>query len=253
MKIWPISSQSLNCLNQKEHICFGISPFNSYFTEEVILKLAQWGKKEFRDLHFFVPDLPAAYTLEALGYSSQKAQLKAKKQGQYIKNKIYRALKWLSIPEGETFEMILDWDKLLKHSQYIQLYDQAQSCFESDPQFKAECLRASRWVLEKHVPAHQMTAESLLQAVKYFLTELPLFANTASILKKKASVFCYYQSIPFLENLYQNHYSFSVAPNQGFIEVDINGENINHTSDKELTLRLDQSSAEVQIYDTPLR
>lgn len=148
--------------------------------------------------------------------------------------------------------MILDWNKLLKIPQYNQLYEEVRECFEMDPQFRAACLDASQWVLEKHIPVTQMSPESLFQAVKYFLTEVPLFANTAGIVKKKASVFCYYQSIPFLEKLYQNYYSFPVSPNQSFIEVDVNEERMNHTSDKELTLRLDQSNAEVQTYGTQL-
>lgn len=149
----------------------------------------------------------------------------------------------------------------LNHSGYVR--ETALKClsaldhpdmpsYEMDPQIRSACLEALQWVLEKHIPVAQMSPESLFQTVKYFLTEVPLFANTAGILKKKTSVFCYYQSIPFLENLYQNGYSFSVSPNQGFIEVDINAEHTNHTLDKELALRLDQSTSEEQIYGTQL-
>lgn len=78
-----------NCqqsFKKREHCCFGISPFNSYFSEERIRELAKWGLREFKSMHFFIPDVPAVYTLEAQGYPREKAEWKARRQAQYLKN-----------------------------------------------------------------------------------------------------------------------------------------------------------------------
>jgi len=63
MEVKPITSNCTNLYKEKTHVCFGISPFNSYFSDQKILELASWGKKEFESMHFFVPDIPSAYTV----------------------------------------------------------------------------------------------------------------------------------------------------------------------------------------------
>jgi len=57
----PMSLHCTQLLARRTHACFGISPFNSYFTTERITELARWGLNEFRGMHFFVPDVPAAH------------------------------------------------------------------------------------------------------------------------------------------------------------------------------------------------
>ena len=99
-----MENQSLtgNCARNfelREHCCFGISPFNSYFSEDRIRELARWGTREFKSIHFFIPDVPSVYTLEAQGYPREKAEWKARRQSQYLKNKIHRALISLSISD----------------------------------------------------------------------------------------------------------------------------------------------------------
>lgn len=88
MKSEPLSPNCESIYADKEHVCFGISPFNSYFSETKIRDLAMWGRSNFKAMHFFMPDVPAAYTLEAIGYSSEKAEWKARRQAQGLRNKI---------------------------------------------------------------------------------------------------------------------------------------------------------------------
>lgn len=72
MRPIPISENSRKIFEKKNHACLGISPFNSCFSEERIGTLAEWAMKEFETFHLFVPDIPSAFTLEALGYSQEK-------------------------------------------------------------------------------------------------------------------------------------------------------------------------------------
>ena len=63
MKSEALSPNCNSIYAEKEHVCFGISPFNSYFSEARIRELAIWGQSNFKAMHFFVPDVPAANTL----------------------------------------------------------------------------------------------------------------------------------------------------------------------------------------------
>src|SRR4051812_12490620 len=110
MKAFPVTENCSKNLTLKKHVCFGISPFNSYFSENQIQRLAEWGKIEFEAMHFFVPDVPSVYTLEALGYSQERASWKARRQCQYLFNKIHKALKNTGFSGVEAEEMILNWE-----------------------------------------------------------------------------------------------------------------------------------------------
>jgi cyclo(L-tyrosyl-L-tyrosyl) synthase len=218
-----MESQALtaNCeknFERREHCCFGISPFNSYFSENTIRDLALWGRREFKSMHFFVPDLPAVYTLQAQGYAPDKAEWKARRQAQYLKNKIRRALESISISHTEISEMILDWERLTANPSYNSLLKEVTDLFETDDAFQAKCLEASKWVMNQKVAdAAELTDDVLRLAVKYFLCEIPLFADTARIMEKNTSVFCYHQRVEFLEEFYRGSLTYKPQARQGFV------------------------------------
>ncbi|MGW5051418.1 tRNA-dependent cyclodipeptide synthase [Actinokineospora sp. NPDC004072] len=214
----PLSIQCKQSLTHRTHVCFGISPFNGYFTTERITELAQWGLGEFSAVHFFVPDVPAAYTLEALGYPRERAAHKARRQGQYLRNKIVRALTELGVSEPD--RLILGWSELDANRRYRRLLGEARRLFDRDPRFRAACLEASRWALDQRLPpGSEPTADQLRTAVHYLLTELPLFADTRGIVGTTSSVFCYHQCIPFLHQFYRGELAWRPTAGQGFAVV----------------------------------
>ncbi len=232
MKAAPISENCHHPLQLRSHVCFGISPFNSYFSEERIRELALWGKNQFDSMHFFVPDVPSAYTLEALGYSPEKAAWKARRQCQYLHNKIHRALGSAGLSDAQICGMVLNWETLSINKRYVALYDEVRRHFETDSNFQSNCVEASRWVLERRVPeGHNLTHEMLKSAVKYLLTEIPLFLDTAGIVGKEASVFCYHQRVQFLDDLFSRKLPIRPSMKQGFIII----EPTHHESQRSLT------------------
>jgi len=64
-----------------------------------------------------------------------------------------------------------------------------------------------------------LTKESLSIAVKYFLSEIPLFADTAGIVGEDSSVFCYHQRVGFLQKFYDKRLTYLPQINQGFVIV----------------------------------
>jgi cyclo(L-tyrosyl-L-tyrosyl) synthase len=221
MNTAPLSENCRQSLELRTHVCFGISPFNSYFSEERIRALALWGRKEFDAMHFFVPDVPSSYTLEALGYSPEKAAWKARRQCQYLHNKIHRALKDAGISDVEACKMVLNWETLSINERFNALYDEVRSRFDEDADFQSQCIEASRWVLERRVPEGQdLTQEMLKSAVRYLLTEIPLFLDTAGIVGQAASVFCYHQRVQFLDDLFNRKLAIQPSIGQGFVVVE---------------------------------
>jgi cyclo(L-tyrosyl-L-tyrosyl) synthase len=217
----PITSLCSNSFERREHICFGISPFNSYFTENRIESLARWGTQNFRSIHFFVPDAPTAFTLEAVGYTPEKAAWKARRQCQYLHNKIHRAVSKLGLVSNEISDMILNGESLGKNQRYLDLCESVNEHFNEDLRFQTECLEASSWVLEgKLPPGSEITEEQRRHAVKYLLAEIPLFLNTKGIVGTPSSVFAYHQCVPFIESLIRGNFGLKRDPAQGFLVVE---------------------------------
>lgn len=207
----------MRLLTEQVHACLGISPFNSYFTTERITELTAWALDTFTAVHLFVPDVPAAVTLQALGYTQERAAAKARRQARYLRNKICRALASLGVTGPEA--MILDWAVLSQNTRYQESLDATYEAFASDEQFAGTCVEASRWVLQGRLEPHEITATRLETAVDYLLAELPLFLDTAAIVGRPASVFCYHQSTGFLERLYARELPMKPADRQGFVVV----------------------------------
>lgn len=215
----PLTSDCAAALAAREHVCVGVSPFNGYFTPGRIAWLADWALRCFDSAHFFVPDLPAAHTLEALGYPPERAAHKARRQGTYVKNKIGRALAGLGVTDPEPY--ILDSHALQANPAYGKGLAAAQELYEREARFRTACLQASRWVLNAREPidGQPVDHQRLQRAVRYFLAELPLFTDTVGIVNRQASVFCYHQSPPFLERLYRRELPCEPTPGQGFVTV----------------------------------
>ncbi|MEU0465445.1 tRNA-dependent cyclodipeptide synthase [Amycolatopsis sp. NPDC006131] len=232
----PLSARCRQPLVSRAHICFGISPFNGYFTPERLAHLAAWGLREFAGVHFFVPDAPAAYTLEAMGYPPERARHKARRQGQYLRNKIRRALTDLGVPDPD--RLVLGSAELEGRRRYRRLLAEAERQFDRDIEFRTACLDASRWVLDNRLPPGcTPTPAQLHCAVRYFLAELPLFTDTAGIVDAGSSVFGYHQCIPFLHQLYRGELAWKPVTGQGFAVLTPQGDpdGQNHLARAEIT------------------
>ncbi|MBV7700699.1 tRNA-dependent cyclodipeptide synthase [Streptomyces sp. TRM70350] len=218
MAVEPLSDVCAAVVEQGEHACFGISPFNSYFSTKRIRELAAWGLGRFERVDFFVPDAPSAFTFEALGYAPGRAAWKARRQGQYTRNKIATALRSLGVADPGA--RVLGWPELEGNAAFAQLHEQGLKRYADDLDFRALCREASGWVLSGKLPRGQRPDEEQIErAVRYFLAELPLFLDTPSIAGVGISVFCYHQPPDVLRRLYAGELSWRPAAGQGFAVV----------------------------------
>lgn len=215
----PISANSNQLLTQKEHALLGISPFNSYFSEEMIVQWIQWAKNTFSSFQIFIPDTLPIYTFLALGYDESKARNKAKKQAAYLKNKILRALGRCKIEGTDASQLIIDMKFLESNPTYIELKEQCYDLYHQNATFQNECDQCTGWVLTGHTikDFHQSNQNT---AVHYILNEMPLFIDTPSIVGVESSLFVYHQTPELINFLYTNSIrSALIASNQGFIEL----------------------------------
>jgi len=215
MEINPLTPNCKIPYHLREHICFGISPYNSLFSEEYIGNLIGWGLSQFSSVSLFLPDEPTFYTLEALGYSEDECRKKMKKQLNWLKNKINKAVRVHGLTPQKDIR-ILDWETLTKNEVFNQKHAEVFEHFDGDENFRNSCLEASKWVLQSRLPEEEITQEKMLKAVKYFLSEIPLFSDTNRIVGSQTSIFCYHQAIDFHAKLYSCDLNLRPATGQGY-------------------------------------
>ena len=216
----PVSGQSERVLAAGDHVVLGISPFNAYFSEERIYELVEWGHRSFRAMHLFVPDEPSTYTLQAIGYAKDKARKKARRQANYLLNKINRALDRVDLTGTAKSDIVLTWQKLSSNKRFLTMLEEAKHIYAADGEFQTDCRTEVLRILKHQSPPDQrISPDALDLATEYFLCEMPLFLDSASILGQATSVFAYRECIPLLRKLYSDEYQFAVSPQQGFAVV----------------------------------
>ncbi len=216
-----ITSLSATLYQQKEHVLLGISPFNSYFSEEMIGDWIQWAHTTFSSFHVFIPDTLPMYTFLALGYDEFKAKKKAKKQAAYLRNKVARALLQCQLDGIDANKLIIDMDYLENNQAYLELKKKCYALYNENPEFQKECDQCTGWVLNGHAVKDLDLANENI-AVQYILNEMPLFMDTPSILNTPSSLFSYHQTPQFINYLYTDHRKNEfVALNQGYIELSV--------------------------------
>lgn len=201
-----------------DHALLGISPFNSYYSEENIKGLLGWARSNFSSFHIFIPDTLPIHTFVALGYDESKAEKKTKKQVSYLMNKTHRALSHIGFSGEESQRKIITVSSMELNAQYIKLKQFCYDLYNSNIAFQNECIKCIHFILNSQNMA-SCKPEQYKIAIRYLLDEMPFFIDTPSILGVSISMFIYHQIPGFIDYLH-NHMSKKITSiSQGFMKV----------------------------------
>jgi len=238
MTAQPVTSTCSDLFATRSHVVLGISPFNSHFSEERISALIHWAQSEFGAFHLYIPDEPSRFTLEAVGYSPDRARKKARRQARWLFNKVRRALQSNGFPEPAFDSLVLRSENLAGNEAYRDLLGQAETQLWSKVWFREGCLKTSNWVLSNLVADETDAScpDRLTLAARYFQAELPLFMNSAAITGMPRSVFAYHQCPQFLRQILAEHRGEVINSEQGFLIVpgDVAPDVGKHPGDREI-------------------
>ncbi|RYE06140.1 MAG: tRNA-dependent cyclodipeptide synthase [Rickettsiaceae bacterium] len=199
---------------QKEFALIGVSPFNSYFSVANIVLTIKIVLKHFNDFAIFIPDKISRYNLEAIGYTNQRASYRVRKQDNYLKNKVNKAIEVFHTSYQDKVVLLSD---LSRNNKYIDLYAACMNQFSQDQKFRNGCLDTSNWILESYAKERNLLVneDNSNIAVQYFLEELPIFLGASEMLNVDSCSFVYHSIPDFLMQIY-SQYSHLVSNNQSF-------------------------------------
>lgn len=206
-----------------EYAIIGISAFNSYFSESTLQKIIHFTQCHFSDFDLYLPDKPNEFTLLALGYAPNKASRKARRQANYMRNKITTSLALFGYSETDAKKKIIDHEVLENNDAYSYAYNAIRNHFISDPTFKNRIIRASAKALKRkstQLKQHiTITNEDVCVSAEYLLAELPIMTSTNKILQKLSSVFCYHECPDYLKYLYATQRGNLVSYDHAFLTL----------------------------------
>ena len=202
----------------KTHALLGISPFNSYYSEENIRNLFYWTSSNFSSFNIFIPDTLPIYTFLALGYEKQKAEKKTRRQVSYLTNKVYKALAHIGISLEEAQRRIINVSSMEVNDNYLKLRQYCYDLYESNIEFQNECNQCRDFILAGY-NININEPEKYKIAIRYLLDEMPFFIDSPAILGIQNSMFIYHEIPHFIHYLY-NYLSPKITSiAQGFMQV----------------------------------
>lgn len=205
-RLTVLSPDCEKILSEGRFAVVGVSPFNSYFSVENIMKMIKYAAENFEECMVFIPDKISIYTLEALGYPETEARQKTRRQDNYLKNKTQVALKVIAEHHNANVSILL-LSEMLKNERYTEAYKSCIKEFDTNEEFREGCIDTSRWVIEaaNHNKKNAViNRDVLMKAVKYFLYEFPILTNSAKIQNKESCMFIYTSTPKFLKQIYNN-------------------------------------------------
>lgn len=217
----PITYNCKKVLLQGDQCILGISPFNSRFSVDYIQILYQCSIKHFKNICFYIPDEPAVYSFLALSYENNIAKKRVKRQCNYLKNKIFRALGELGLSRNDVSEKILTHSFLKLNKDYTTMKDIVYSLYLNNHSFRSGCLETTMQSFNSQKQYVNPPIDFAQIAVNYFLLELPVFINGSKILNVDSCNFCYHSCPNLLEKMFLNDKYNIIRSNNSFIKIEI--------------------------------
>jgi cyclo(L-tyrosyl-L-tyrosyl) synthase len=214
--VTPYTENCKDVCNRREHVLIGVSPGNSYFSEERLTELLGWANTAFSRVDTIIPDTALAHTYRALGESSQRAWTKAQSKTRRLQRRIARAWATLGLSEGQQRSFTLS--EVNNHPRYQALLSRTQQAVAEQPDVRTVFLAASEQALRTHLAGTLPTTQQVCEAAQYLIAEIPMCADTPGILGVPSSVNIYHQMIPVIPALFEGEW-LPVSPHQAFAIV----------------------------------
>jgi cyclo(L-tyrosyl-L-tyrosyl) synthase len=214
----PLTDNCREIFSRGDHLLIGVSPGNSYFSEDLLTRLFHWAACSFRQIDVVIPDAAQIDTLLALGYPPPRARQKSRASAARLRNRAARAWEAAGAASRRSFRVHL-LSELADNPHYRALLRKTEDTWSHDPGTREAFLMTSRRVLRGYLKDVQPTEEQAAQAARYMIAETPLVLDAVSVFGVDSSAGVYHQPIDFVEWLFRGHGPLRPHPRQGFVLV----------------------------------
>ncbi|MCF7872216.1 tRNA-dependent cyclodipeptide synthase [Candidatus Woesearchaeota archaeon] len=184
-------------VKEQETLIIGISIENSYYNKENIETIITQTKDKYKTIKIMIPDKPMIHTYTGMGYTKQKAQKKARKKGNYLKNKIKEIIQNKNINNIE----IINWETDIETKQeYKQNYKKIIRLYKTNKQFQQDINNTTKEVIQ-----NKTKSDNYKKATPFILKEIAYITASQEINEEKTT-YTYHKNWPIYENILQKKY-----------------------------------------------
>lgn len=213
----PLTDNCRRILDRGDHVLIGISPGNSYFSEQRITDLLRWSLPLFRRIDIIIPDSAEVATRLALGLTEDQAHRKARGAANRIRNRTVRACATAGVPADRSRILLLS--EVAEQSAYQDARQRCEEGLADDAELREICLRPARHILRTHLQGREPTPEQTERAMGYLLAEMPLMLDSPRLLDVASSVLIYHQHMEFFERIVLGKSTLTMSDRQAFAVV----------------------------------
>lgn len=185
----------------KEVLAFGVSLYNSYFTEDRITRLLQYVASPDRKIYLAIVDLPVAHNLKAIGKNDSYIEKKMRQQGNNITNRCRRAIEASGVEAT-----IMTWEAIASSVVYRDGVLRFQKLYDEDAKFRFDARKVTSAVLFNKLGV-TADEQQIDVAVSFLLEELAFFWWGDEILSEDNLVNVYHSEMKILSDLIAGAYN----------------------------------------------
>lgn len=195
---------------KKEHVLFGISPFNSKFNKVYLEKMLEWGFENYRNVDVLHPHEAARYLLIGCGDESVKANKKSRKEfhrtEQVVNTYLLKSNNLLCAGK------ILKFSDFYNNVLYKYLSDIIRKSYDDNKVFYQLCMEQSQKAVtqrKRSIGSHKVTLPYEIEmATQYILEEIPFIIAPSLLFSTNNAVhISYYCNWPIAAYLYKGELS----------------------------------------------
>ncbi|MBD1227185.1 tRNA-dependent cyclodipeptide synthase [Xenorhabdus griffiniae] len=189
------------------HVIFGVSPFNTKFSNDYVHKMLEWGFNNYNFVDVIHPFEEAKYLLMGCGTEENKARKKSRKEYYRIQRYVESFLK--SSGYRLRFGRIIKFEDFYESDEYIKAYNLIKDEYYKFEDFRKICLEQSFKAIKKRkssVGDYSDIDHNLLDvSVEYILKEVPFIIRADKILLSTSRIsISYYDHWNVADYLYNS-------------------------------------------------
>jgi tRNA-dependent cyclodipeptide synthase len=192
----------------------GVSPGNSFFTDNEVENLLEQVFSKYTEAVIFIPDIPAQNTYKALGYDEKDARRKAILKGNNLRNKFQRMGDRMGI-QRETLSFV-DWKKMEKDERYQNAFSDIRQLYTTNDVFQKSAQKTTFQVLQNYDANKEWSDDEIEIGVEYLLCELAYMQSAPEILGCEKVLYVYNKRWPVYEDLISGVFDKKERKNQHF-------------------------------------
>lgn len=197
---------------KEQHVLFGVSPFNSRFSDMYIERMLNWGFDNYDKVDVIHPHEESRYLLIGCGDNENKARKKARKEFNRAERTIYDYLS----KNGRLLSSgkILRFSDFYNNIAYQYFLEKVRKDYTEDRNFYDLCVKQSeKAIIKRKISTANnniINKKDIEIATEYIIRELPFLIAPSVLLATDSNIhISYYCTWPVAEYLYHNNLSLS--------------------------------------------